>query len=567
MEANKRERYKQRTGDQGGIGRRKGGAGKRKMATPVMPNECENELMKDIGAPHYTWGDGSCWLWAVAGAMGKLEGTAGPTEKDIQLERTWRRIIRDTVLEHGLPMTEEEIDGLVDGVQYEQGRLTKGGTWGGGTEHQAMAVMLKTNIVIWHRRYVGKAENIIRGDEHTSIHLLYDHEERHYEYFSGVAVQPIETSSEPNETNRGVGQIGATARRMEEECSGKGAGRSTNIMGEEALGRRGGRLDELNGENQGEHLLEIHVGTLNVSEISYGYRGKYINTEEDLLKIRPGDKLREVTKMMKTQGISLLTLTDTHLGREGIREVGTYLRRNGRRGYARCTEKSRHLLYMEPSAKSVARARVRALDSGREVELYGIYMPVRRNEGWRAEAIWEKVMEDVTGAGNRNFVISGDFNAETEAWIKRSGRTQMKEDVVFQGVIEDLSLVTSITRDYTFERAKTQIDNILIPIELIHTLQTAHTATGVREKDHRLVVARFAWEVKGEKGGGRPTRRYTDKFEEEQWQQYEQILKERALEIKEALKDKRPKHRLMELQGAITRAAAEVAGRKGRHSD
>eukprot|EP00965_Chrysotila_dentata_P199329 6179311-Pleurochrysis_carterae.AAC.3 len=39
--------------------------------------------------------------------------------------------------------------------------------------------------------------------------------------------------------------------------------------------------------------------------------------QEDLLKIRPGDKLREVTEMMKTQGVHLMTLTDTHLSQEG----------------------------------------------------------------------------------------------------------------------------------------------------------------------------------------------------------------------------------------------------------
>eukprot|EP00965_Chrysotila_dentata_P001635 54326-Pleurochrysis_carterae.AAC.1 len=243
-----------------------------------------------------------------------------------------------------------------------------------------------------------------------------------------------------------------------------------------------------------------------------------MNTEENLLKIRPGDKLREVTEMMKVQGISLLILTDTHLGREGIKEVGTYLRQEGMDGWGIAAKKEpgeedtsgarrkAGIYYIwnpaqvsvmditEVYESRVARARVRALDSGREIEVYGVYMPVRRNEGGRAEAIWETVTEDVTSRGNRNFVIGGDFNAETEAWIKTNERTQMEEDVVFQGMIEDLNLITSITRDHTFERGKTQIDNILIPIELIHTLQTAHTATGVREKDHRLVAARLAWE-------------------------------------------------------------------------
>eukprot|EP00965_Chrysotila_dentata_P120284 3977395-Pleurochrysis_carterae.AAC.1 len=101
--------------------------------------------MRNIGAPQHTWGDGSCWLWAEAGAMGKLEGKNVPTEKDIALERTWRRKIQDTVRETGLLMTEDEINKLSAGVQYVRGTLTKGGTWGGGTEHQALAMLLRIN--------------------------------------------------------------------------------------------------------------------------------------------------------------------------------------------------------------------------------------------------------------------------------------------------------------------------------------------------------------------------------------------------------------------------------------
>eukprot|EP00965_Chrysotila_dentata_P006211 202821-Pleurochrysis_carterae.AAC.2 len=133
------------------------------------------------------------------------------------------------------------------------------------------------------------------------------------------------------------------------------------------------------------------------------------------------------------------------------------------------------------------------------------------------------------GPGKENFVLNGDFNAETEAWIKKSGRTQLEEDVVYQGVIEDLNLITSKTKDHTFERARTQIDNILLQIELLHTLQTAHTAIG--EKDHRMVVARLAWKVKGAKGESRPTRRCTSRFQAGHWQRYEQILTERIREI------------------------------------
>eukprot|EP00965_Chrysotila_dentata_P081277 2684035-Pleurochrysis_carterae.AAC.1 len=44
--------------------KRKGGAGGRGRAKMVEASNVEEELMKDIGVPQYTWGDGSCWLWA-----------------------------------------------------------------------------------------------------------------------------------------------------------------------------------------------------------------------------------------------------------------------------------------------------------------------------------------------------------------------------------------------------------------------------------------------------------------------------------------------------------------------
>eukprot|EP00965_Chrysotila_dentata_P209296 6185210-Pleurochrysis_carterae.AAC.5 len=66
-------------------------------------------------------------------------------------------------------------------------------------------------------------------------------------------------------------------------------------------------------------------------------RGRYMKTEEELLKIRLGEKPREVTDMMKTQGVSLMTLTDTHLSQEGINDVGKFLQQEGLGGYC-CQE-------------------------------------------------------------------------------------------------------------------------------------------------------------------------------------------------------------------------------------
>eukprot|EP00965_Chrysotila_dentata_P043317 1439726-Pleurochrysis_carterae.AAC.1 len=145
--ANIREQRKRAGEAQQQNGRRKGGVGRGKGARPVYASNIEEELMKDIGVPQHTWGDGSYWLGAVAGTRGQLEGKEGPTENDIQVERAWRAAIQVAVKEHGITMLEEEYKGLSEGVQYSEGRLVKGGTWGGGTEHQALAMILKINII------------------------------------------------------------------------------------------------------------------------------------------------------------------------------------------------------------------------------------------------------------------------------------------------------------------------------------------------------------------------------------------------------------------------------------
>eukprot|EP00965_Chrysotila_dentata_P004564 148340-Pleurochrysis_carterae.AAC.1 len=211
-----------------------------------------------------------------------------------------------------------------------------------------------------------------------------------------------------------------------------------------------------------------------------------MKTEEELLKIKPGDKLREVTEMMKTQGVSLMTLTDTHLSQESMTEVGKFLQQEGLEGRGIAAKRERQNESMEYSARRragiyyvwnptkltvheieevytsrVARASIHVLDSGKEIEVYGVYMPVRDKKAEKTEEIWEALTQDITERGTRNFIINGDFKAQTEAWISRSGKTQKEEDVIYQGFLEDLNMVASITEDYTFERAQTQIDNIL----------------------------------------------------------------------------------------------------------
>eukprot|EP00965_Chrysotila_dentata_P237084 6201679-Pleurochrysis_carterae.AAC.1 len=193
---------------------------------------------------------------------------------------------------------------------------------------------------------------------------------------------------------------------------------------------------------------------MNISGISYGYRGKYMKTEEELLKIRLGDKLREVIEMMKTQGISLITLTDTHLSQEGMGEISKFLQQEGLGGGGIAAKREmmkgreysarrRAGIYFiwdptklavegieEVHASRVARVRKHVLDSGKELEIYEVYMPVRNNKAERAGEIWETIMQDITDRGTRQFIINVDFTAETEAWISKNGRSQKEEDVV-----------------------------------------------------------------------------------------------------------------------------------------
>eukprot|EP00965_Chrysotila_dentata_P196509 6177619-Pleurochrysis_carterae.AAC.1 len=103
-----RRRRPRRTKDK--RGERKGGAGWNPLARPVYASSIEEGVMKVIGVPQRTWGDGSCWLWAVAGALGILESKEWPTNQDIRVEREWRGAIRDTVRERGIPMTEDDIN-------------------------------------------------------------------------------------------------------------------------------------------------------------------------------------------------------------------------------------------------------------------------------------------------------------------------------------------------------------------------------------------------------------------------------------------------------------------------
>eukprot|EP00965_Chrysotila_dentata_P085403 2817328-Pleurochrysis_carterae.AAC.1 len=60
MEANLKEGRSRTKKTKEGNEKRKGGAGGRGRARMVEASNVEEELMRDIGVPQHTWGDGSC---------------------------------------------------------------------------------------------------------------------------------------------------------------------------------------------------------------------------------------------------------------------------------------------------------------------------------------------------------------------------------------------------------------------------------------------------------------------------------------------------------------------------
>eukprot|EP00965_Chrysotila_dentata_P237656 6202042-Pleurochrysis_carterae.AAC.3 len=426
-----------------------------------------------------------------------LEGKEGPTDKDIALEKEWREAIRETVREHGIPMTTDEINGLSKGVQCEWGRLIRGGTWGGGTEHQALAIILNINIVIWDRRYIGKVsashkqtyvcspqgqaflmnvaqtEDILIQSQYKSIHLLYDHIAKHYEYFDrsneahqthGAANAPIERGEEEQRTgnvkqitgeksgdNGGVqtpGEPNKTREREEMKQEVHVEGRTTKepINRKKDVGR--------NAKHHKTQLKQISDGNAEkrMKGKVYTDRGKDIeNTARR--KIERGNRDDENTRSTPHDtnghtfergrdggGGHVPTAGGTRRGggiaakKDVGEEANTSARRRAGVYYIWDPMKIQVENIEEVYPSRVARATIHQLESGKELEGYGVYIPVRNNNGERIEEIWEKMMTDVKERRTRNFIINGDFNAETEAWIQKTGKTQKEEDVMYHGV-------------------------------------------------------------------------------------------------------------------------------------
>eukprot|EP00965_Chrysotila_dentata_P074609 2464370-Pleurochrysis_carterae.AAC.2 len=121
---------------------------------------------------------------------------------------------------------------------------------------------------------------MIQQSEYESIHILYDDLRKHYEYFGG------KTKSETNWEMTGQGGKKLTsAQNKAKDVKGTtnwGTPRQATRVTETEMDKAG--MKEKNTKKERKELtLEIQIGTLNISGIAYGYRGKYMKTEEELL--------------------------------------------------------------------------------------------------------------------------------------------------------------------------------------------------------------------------------------------------------------------------------------------
>eukprot|EP00965_Chrysotila_dentata_P009900 322946-Pleurochrysis_carterae.AAC.1 len=142
---------------------------------------------------------------------------------------------------------------------------------------------------------VTQAAALIQQSDYDTIHVLYDDVMKHYEYFD-KDVREKETMEESKQLREREEQVQSgnwTERDKEGFMEENGNTTRTAKRGEEMeFTRKRTRAVGIE-DTRGGQILEMHIGTMNISGISYGYRGKYMRTEEELLKIRPEDKLRE----------------------------------------------------------------------------------------------------------------------------------------------------------------------------------------------------------------------------------------------------------------------------------
>ena len=133
----------------------RGGGG---TPTPTPRGQAWAPVVETLGEVVPTPADGSCWIWAIAGGMGRTTMTSMvPSESDLILERDWRTLVAGVLHDASTGDSDRDTSRqLADAavaaatrVRYQRGVLCSRGGEATFRQLQTLATVLNVHIVVW----------------------------------------------------------------------------------------------------------------------------------------------------------------------------------------------------------------------------------------------------------------------------------------------------------------------------------------------------------------------------------------------------------------------------------
>ena len=154
----------------------------------------------------------------------------------------------------------------------------------------------------------------------------------------------------------------------------------------------------------------------------------------------------------------------------------------------------------------VVRVEMEDVASGLEWTQIGVYMPVRGRAKITvaarggtddtetkdpAQDAWESLSDELDKI-HGEYMIGGDFNAETEAFLRGRGKKERTlSDKMFNSMLTEVGRdLRAMANDATY-RAGTQIDNWIVTPALANVMGRVHIMPGVCGKDHEIVAVEY----------------------------------------------------------------------------
>ena len=308
------------------------------------------------------------------------------------------------------------------------------------------------------------------------------------------------------------------------------------------------------------------------------------------------EKLEDVIGIIKQGCVTIATLADTKQTRRELEEAIALLQTRGLDGCGTpgwCDHISGEmhtgvLIVWDPTHIRVenrdteGRAVATEVEEGRIVSVeveevascrkwtqFGVYMPVRQRTATVVRPTWEKLTEALD-ATRGEYMIGGDFNAETEEALRERGAQRATlADRLFQQMLGDGGRELLTMADEATYRAGTQIDNWVVTSGLASCMGRTSTMPGVCGDDHRAVAVEFFGGVGGV-GGPREFRErgvstFMDREVEERFTNTVQEVFDDEVEA-DAEKELSASERLERLTRVLTRHARAVVA-TGRAKD